>query len=495
MNEVNTIDLNRIRISGEILDLIPGAFARRMQVLPLAEESGILSVLMANSTDYDTVGKIENLTQFLVRPIQTDDIPELNIAIKRYYPDTYRSTGSAEHIFDTVINRALQMKCSDIHLSPTHDGGIVKLRLDGRMHGERELSATAMMELVSFIKVMAGLDISEKRIPLDGSISIFSEGEEINLRIATVPTVYGEHLTMRILSGRMISGLNNLESLGMSRVHFDIYSAALNLPNGIVLLSGPTGSGKTTTLYASLRRFAASGDQHIVTIEDPVEMPIENVTQIKVDSDDDRVSFSKALKSILRHDPDVIMIGEIRDFETADIAVKSALTGHLVFSTLHTNSAAGILTRLINLGISPFLVAATLNIAVAQRLVRKPCEYCMDWVEPDDKGSEIIESFMNGSLGSYVENEKMIPSPKGCSFCAHTGYSGRTAVYEMLPIDDKIKQMIISGAGEVELYREMRESYSLPTLRDDGIFKVLNGLTTLEEVEAICPMNYIHKVD
>jgi general secretion pathway protein E len=198
---------------------------------------------------------------------------------------------------------------------------------------------------------------------------------------------------------------------------------------------------------------------------------------------------------MFRQDIDVVLVGEMRGKETIETAVTAAETGHLVFSTLHTNSAPGILTRLINLGISPFLVAATLNIAVAQRLVRKPCTYCMEWVEPDKKESEIIATFMNSPLASQVKYEEKVPKANGCSYCAETGYSGRTAVYEMLPVDDHIKQMIIAGAGEVELYREMRESYTLPTLRDDGIYKVLNGFTTLEELESICSLNYNHKVD
>jgi type IV pilus assembly protein PilB len=486
MNIEKKIDLRRIRIAREVLGFIPGAFARKMKILPIAEEAGVLTVLMADIADLDTIGKLENLTQLIVKPLQIENEEQLTLAVRRYYPNSYKGDG-AEAMFDAIINRALQMKCSDIHLSPTKLGGLIKMRLDGRIHLEQELESSAMMELVSFIKVMAGLDISEKRIPLDGNISIDDDNQRINLRIATIPTLYGEHLTMRLLAGEMISGLDNLETLGMTSKHYELYSSALKNPNGIVLLSGPTGSGKTTTLYASLRKFALTGDRHIITIEDPVEMPLENVTQIKVDSDDDRVSFSKALKSILRHDPDIIMIGEIRDFETADIAVKSALTGHLVFSTLHTNSAAAILTRLINLGLNPFLVAATLNIAVAQRLVRRPCEYCMEWVKPDEKTQILIENCSLISPDKY--NSLLIPKVNGCSFCSNTGYAGRTAIYEMLPVDENIKKMIIAGTSEMELLDEMVNAYKLPSLKDDGIAKVINGLTTFEEVEANCPFN------
>ena len=487
MNTEKKINLQRIRISREVLGLVPGAFARKMKTLPISESGGELTVLMTDVNNFDILGKLENLTQLIVRPVLAENEDDLILALSRYYADSYKGAG-AEMLFDSILNRALQMKSSDIHISPTKLGGLIKMRLDGRMHLEEKIDASLMMELVSFIKVMAGLDISEKRIPLDGNISIDNENTKINLRIATIPTLYGEHLTMRVLSAEMISGLDSLESLGMTAKHFELYSNALKKPNGNVLLSGPTGSGKTTTLYASLRQFAEIGDRHIITIEDPVEMPLENVTQIKVDSDDDRVSFTKALKSILRHDPDIIMIGEIRDYETADIAVKSALTGHLVFSTLHTNSAAGILTRLINLGVSPFLVAATLNIAVAQRLVRKPCEYCMQWGNPDVDELALLE---NCQLIEQSDIENIsIPKVVGCSFCANTGYSGRTAIYEMLPVDENIKKMIISGTSEIELANEMVHAYKLPTLKDDGIAKVIQGLTTFEEVEANCPFDF-----
>jgi general secretion pathway protein E len=271
--------------------------------------------------------------------------------------------------------------------------------------------------------------------------------------------------------------LERIDSLGMSLAHFDIFSRAISFPNGIIILSGPTGSGKTTTLYAALRHLKKSGDRHLVSIEDPVEKPVDGVTQIKVDSEGERVTFNKALRSVLRHDPDIVMVGEIRDGETADIAVKAALTGHLVLSTLHTNSAAGVLSRLINLGMPPFMIASTLRLAIAQRLVRRPCPYCMEWIEADNATKM--------AFGWSRDDLVKVPKTKGCSFCGNTGYSGRCALYEMIEIDSDVRKLILNGAEETEISKAVYGKKNLPSLRLDGAKKVLEGQTTVEEVEAV----------
>jgi len=479
--DAKNIDLRSIRIPKRVLDAVPAAFARRMRALPISLEEDVLSVMLPAPADFDTVDKLENLTGFMVAAVPTDDVDALELTIRRCYPKGADGPETAETIFDAVINRAAQMGSSDIHITPTEDGGVVRLRLDGKMFTERKLESALVAELVSFVKVMAGLDISEKRAPMDGGVTLVSEGEEVNLRVATVPTIHGEHVTLRLLSKRMIEGLDNLSDLGMSDTHYRVYLESLKSPNGLVLISGPTGSGKTTTLYASLRMFSEDATKHVVTIEDPVEMPVPGATQIKVDSDEERVSFARALKSVLRHDPDVIMIGEIRDLETADVAVKSALTGHLVFSTLHTNSAAGILTRLVNLGVPAYLVAATINIAVAQRLVRRPCGHCIEWRAPDAREAALMAA-------AGMDAPEKLPVAKGCSFCAFTGYLGRMGIYEMLPVGEDVKRMILEGASEEDLRGVICEDPSLPTLWEDGVGKVLDGLTTLEEVESVCPL-------
>ena len=482
MENSRTMDLSSARIPKSVLDLVPAAFARRTLTLPVSLQDDTLVVAMSNPSDFDIVDKLENLTGLLVTPVAAKDADSLELTIRRCYPEDATGPETSESIFDAVIRRAALMGSSDIHISPTAEGGVVRMRVDGRLLTERELSAGAAAELISFVKVMAGLDISEKRVPLDGGVTIVSEGEEVNIRVATVPTIHGEHVTLRLLSKKMIEGLDNLTDLGMGDAHFAAYMDALKSPNGMVLISGPTGSGKTTTLYASLRLFTEDTTRHVVTIEDPVEIPVPGATQIKVDSDRDRVSFAKALKSVLRHDPDVIMIGEIRDLETADVAVKSALTGHLVFSTLHTNSAAGILTRLVNLGIPPYLVAATITIAAAQRLVRRPCPHCVEWRAPEPHEAELIKAVAG------IDGVERIPVATGCPLCASTGYFGRSAIYEMLPVGEEIKRLILQGAGETDLRDAARRVSGLPTLWEDGIAKVLKGFPTLEEVEAVCPV-------
>ncbi len=478
---VDEIDVGSVRIPRDVLGLVPAAFARRAKVLPVSVSDDTVSVVMASPEDFETLDKLENMTGLIVSPIRCGDLTDLDLAIRRFYPRVDGDADGAEAVFDSVINRAVHMHGSDIHICPSADGGVVRMRIDGKMIEDRKLDRHAVAELTSFVKVMAGMDIAERRAPLDGSATLFSEGEEVHLRIATIPTAYGEHVTIRLLSKVMIEGLDSLSDLGMSAAHYALFRDALKYPSGMILLSGPTGSGKTTTLYASLRLFCEDTTRHVVTIEDPVEMPIPGATQVKVDSDGDRVSFAKALKSVLRHDPDVIMIGEIRDLETADIAVKSALTGHLVFSTLHTNSAAGILTRLVNLGVPAYLVAATIRIAVAQRLVRRPCPHCVGWHAPAPREVALLRA------AAGIDAVERIPEARGCSLCASTGYLGRTAIYEMLPVDDNVKRMILDGAGEAELEAVVAADEVLPTLWEDGVAKILKGDTTLEEVEAACP--------
>ena len=314
-------------------------------------------------------------------------------------------------------------------------------------------------------------------MPLDGQISLPLMDDVIDLRIATVPTIYGEHVTLRLLTQDDGGSLERIDKLGMSRKHHEMFSRAISCPNGIILLSGPTGSGKTTTLYAALRHLRKGADRHLVSIEDPVEKPVDGVTQIKVDSEGERVTFNKALRSVLRHDPDIVMIGEIRDGETGDIAVKAALTGHLVLSTLHTNSAAGVTSRLGNLGIPPFMIASTLRLAIAQRLVRHPCPHCMSWVDAD--------SLIRTAFGWDQDAEVKVPKVSGCSFCGNTGYSGRTALYEMIEIDGDIRKLVLQGADEPEICQMAFGRKKLPSLRLDGANKIIEGLTTVEEVEAV----------
>ena len=479
-HEKEKINIKKITVDQEVLDMVPGSVARRLQLLPLSFRDDLLLVACADEDSIDAIDRLENITGLAVKAVEVDDIETFKKAVKRYYPEDLanKESESTSALFSRIINRALQLRASDVHIVPEEKSGKIRMRIDGQMRTDREISTGRLTELTSVIKIAADLDIAEKRIPLDSNINLKLLGDEIALRVATIPTLYGEHITLRLLTQDDESALENLDSLGLQKAHYDLLFKAISEPNGIILLSGPTGSGKTTTLYAALRHLRIGGDRHLVSIEDPVEKPVDGVTQIKVDADSERVTFNKALRSVLRHDPDVIMVGEIRDGETGDIAVKSALTGHLVLSTLHTNSAAGVLTRLVNLGIAPFLVASTLRLAIAQRLVRIPCAHCVTYRRPtEDECNEFGWNFKDESL--------QVPQTNGCDFCGGSGSSGRLGLYEMIPVDRKIRELVLKNADEHEFTDYAFKELRLPSLKQDGATKILAGKTTIKEVRAV----------
>lgn len=478
---MKSINIHKIIVTQDVLDRVPASVARRLQVLPLAFQDDVLYLaVMPGSRADRAVEQVENLTGLMVQPLAADSEKTLQKAIERYYSHEgqIHNQGSASILFDLILNRALQMRASDIHVTPYDGGGCVKLRVDGHLVKDQTLSAATLTELVTVIKIAAKLDIAERRIPMDGNINTVLLGDPVSLRVATVPTLYGEHVTLRLLSQNDNDDLDNLENLGFSEVHESILRSILAEPNGIILLSGPTGSGKTTTLYAALRHLRSDGKRHLISIEDPVEKPVPGVTQIKIDADSERVTFNKALRSVLRHDPDVIMIGEIRDSETADIAVKSALTGHLVLSTLHTNSAAGVLPRLINLEVPPFLVVSTLRLAMAQRLVRVPCTHCVSQRRPTEEECKLFG-------WDPADESLQVPKAIGCSFCGQTGYSGRIGLYEMIPIDRQVRELLLNGKDEQAFADYAFHTQKLPDLKADGAAKILTGKTTPEEVRTV----------
>lgn len=479
MNE-RTISIRKISIPDDILSVLPAALAHRLGILPLNFENDILTVAVSPEKDFlDILDQAEAQSGLVIEGIVADSAEELKTAVRRYYPSSIAGeSATADGLFRITLNRALQLRASDIHICPDEDGADIQLRIDGRMRSDRRISHGLLTELTAVVKIAAELDIAEKRTPLDGNINIMLENEEVSLRVATIPTIHGEHITLRLLTQDHGEELERIDSLGMSDIHRRLFLEALAEPNGIILLSGPTGSGKTTTLYAALRRLRTDGSKHLVSIEDPVEKPVDGVTQIKIDSDGDRLTFNKALRSVLRHDPDVIMIGEIRDGETGDIAVKSALTGHLVLSTLHTNSAAGVLTRLVNIGIAPFLVASTLRLAIAQRLVRVPCAHCVTKRRPTER--ECLEFGWD-----FNDESLLIPEAQGCHFCGNKGYSGRLGLYEMIPIDNKLRKLILDGGDELDFARYSFEECKLPSIHDDGAAKILAGKTTISEVRDV----------
>ena len=474
------VDIARVRPSHDVLKLLPAKVARAIGALPLAVEDGTLVVCLADKTDFNAIERVESLMpDRKVRFVEVSDPDEFRRVLRENYPDA-AMTGDLdrpENLFVHMMRRALARNASDIHVSPTESGTLIRLRVDGRLQTDLSVSPQVASEFVSYIKVLANLDIAEKRAPQDGNIDTNLNGLEVSLRVATVPTIWGEHVTLRILSQtRETKQLDTLDNLGFHARQLRLFEEALEAPDGVVILSGPTGSGKTTTLYAALRRLAKPGDLHLVSIEDPVEKPVSGVTQIKVDARQARVSFEKALRSVLRHDPDVVMVGEIRDGETAQTALRSALTGHLVLTTLHTNSAPGILTRLVDLGVPPYLVASTLRLAVAQRLLRRPCRECMAW--------ELADAATCERYGWDASNPPRMPKARGCAYCGNTGYSGRTAIYEMLPVNDAVRKLLLKGESEGDIYRWLKSAAPDLTLRGDALAKVLEGETTLEEYRA-----------
>ena len=475
-----TVDIARVRPSHDVLRQIPAKTARAIGALPLAVEPGKMVVCLADCTDFAAIERVEALFQDrAVEFVEANDPDLFRRVLRENYPDATASVDleRPENLFARVMRRALARNASDIHVSPTETETLIRLRIDGRLQTDLSEPNAVAAEFISYIKVLANLDIAEKRAPQDGSIDTKVNGLEVSLRVATVPTIYGEHVTLRILSQtREAKQLDTLDNLGFHPRQLKLFEESLETPDGVVILSGPTGSGKTTTLYAALRRLAKPGDLHLVSIEDPVEKPVAGVTQIKVDSRQERVSFEKALRSVLRHDPDVVMIGEIRDGETAATALRSALTGHLVLTTLHTNSAPGILTRLVDLGVPPYLVASTLRLAVAQRLLRRPCRECMEWTVADAETCR--------KCGWDEANPPKIPKVRGCAYCGNTGYSGRTAIYEMLPVNDEVRKMLLRGESEGDIYKWLKARAPELTLRGDALAKVLEGETTLEEYHA-----------
>lgn len=370
-----------------------------------------------------------------------------------------------------LLGQAIRDRASDIHIEPAEARVRVRYRIDGVLHEMPAAPKQIQAGLISRLKIMANIDIAERRIPQDGRMAVSVSGRKIDLRVATLPTVWGEKIVMRILD--QSSTTLSIGSLGLSRENLARYRAAYSKPQGMVLITGPTGSGKSTTLYSTISEIS-DVEVNIITVEDPVEYRLQGINQIQVNKLAG-LTFASALRSILRADPDIILIGEIRDRETANIAIESALTGHMVFSTLHTNDAPSAVSRLTEMGVEPFLVGTALDAVVAQRLVRRLCERCK---APAELSPEQTESV---GLPAQVVAAGKVFGPVGCSHCADTGYRGRAAVHEVLVLTDEIRQLAASGASSASIGATSREQ-GMKTLREDGMQKVLQGITTVEEV-------------
>lgn len=371
-------------------------------------------------------------------------------------------------LINAMLGEAIKDEASDIHIETFENSLVIRFRIDGVLREilkpQRKLAAL----LVSRIKVMAKLDIAEKRIPQDGRISLRIGGRAVDVRVSTMPASHGERVVLRLLDKNAIK--LDLATLGMTEQNHDLLRELIHKPHGIILVTGPTGSGKSTTLYAGLLEIN-SKDRNILTVEDPIEYAIDGIGQTQVNSKVD-MTFARGLRAILRQDPDVVMIGEIRDLETAEIAVQASLTGHLVFSTLHTNSAVGAVTRLRDMGVEPFLLSSSLLGVLAQRLVRRLCPNC--------KAPHATTERENKVLGFASDKKALIYHAVGCKHCNQSGYKGRTGIHELLVVNEQVRELIHTGAGEQAVEKEIRQH--TPSIRDDGLAKVLAGETTLEEI-------------
>jgi type IV pilus assembly protein PilB len=483
------LDMDQVRVDPQWALRVPGSLALRRSVLPFAAVDGQVYVACLDENDEAALQAVQRVVDLPIKPERAE--PEsLRRALTRIFGDgktpvvalpnptrpggtrgTEADTKDSTGVCDELLHAAIVRQASDIHVDPYEDGVQVRFRVDGQLERYRKLPPTVLQGLISRYKVLGGMDIAEKRAPQDGRFThkFGPSNQSLDIRVATLPTKHGERMTLRLLA--MQTESLTLERLGMCARDLQCFADAIEKPHGMILLTGPTGSGKSTTLYAALRKLISHDEWNIVTIEDPIEYGIPGVAQVEVDSAD-KVSFSKALRSVLRHDPDVVMIGEIRDAETADIAIKASLTGHLVFSTLHTNSAASVITRLSDMGVDRYLTGATVRLACAQRLVRRLCSHCRE--ERKLTAAEARAFDCPTAEGSPAFE------PRGCLYCANRGYVGRMGLFELLPVDEELSRAVAQGADEAEIVTYARQR-KIPRLVDDALEKVNNGMTSVRE--------------
>jgi type IV pilus assembly protein PilB len=483
------INLLQYPFDTNLFSLVSKETAKRNLIIPLKKEGNKLYVAMVDPMDFIVIDDLRLATGFQIETaIATRE--DIIRAINKYYNvdegleelfDDLPSNQSGQdddvtnldspivRLVNQLLTNAVVQKASDIHIDPQETKIVVRYRVDGVLRVERVLPRHMQSVLTARIKIMSNLDITEHRIPQDGRIKMNLDFHPIDLRISTLPTVYGEKIVMRILD--MGAALNDLNKIGFNTLNYKRFTDMIEQPTGIVLITGPTGSGKSSTLYAALNKLN-SEEVNIITIEDPVEYQLEGINQIQVNTNVG-MTFAAGLRSILRQDPNIIMVGEIRDKETAETAVRASLTGHLVLSTLHTNDSLGTVTRLIDMGVEPFLIASSLTGIVAQRLVRKVCRVCAEEQEPSQREKEIF-----ARRGLKIDR---IVRGKGCPSCNMTGYKGRVALHEVLVINDDMRRIIMNDDSFQRLKDQAIKNKTI-FLIDDGLLKVKQGLTTTEEV-------------
>lgn len=483
------VNLGQFPIDSEIIQLVPKEIAKRYLLVPLRKEKNKLFVAMADPMDYFAIEELRMLTGFRIEPcIATKQ--DLNKTISKYYElqatmDAALSdlVGTTEEdnsdivaedspivvLVNQIINDAVVQGASDIHFDPQDNEFRIRFRVDGMLKTERSLPKSMQNMVIARLKIMGNLNITESRLPQDGRIQIQAQMRAIDIRLSTLPTIYGEKVVMRVLDTK--NAQISISGLKFSEQNQQKFERMIRKPNGIILITGPTGSGKSSTLSATLNDLNDEA-LNIITVEDPVEYQLEGINQIQV-REEVGLTFAAGLRSILRQDPDVIMIGEIRDTETAQMATRASLTGHLVFSTLHTNSAIESIDRLKDMGIEPYLITSSLEGIVAQRLVRRVCRDCGH--------TRDVTATEQAVLLKYGFHSAQVHAGAGCPACNHTGYRGRIALHEVFELDEEAKQLILAGAASNEILQNaMKKGYE--PLVHDGLQKALSGLTTIEEV-------------
>jgi len=498
---MEVIDLSTVKIEADAINKISASTARFYDIVPLSFKGDTIVIAVSNPLNMKLVDDLRFMTGLNIKMVIAKE-EDIKNTIEHYYGEEDESLGDVideakktssksvlkgekdidklkeiaqqapvVKLLNMVLLRAIREKASDIHFEPFENDYKIRYRIDGLCYDAAHPPKDISLAISSRIKVMANLDVAENRLPQDGRIMMDIGGRNVDLRVSTLPTLYGESIVMRVLDKGVVS--LSLDQLGMDDEVKSKLRKIINRPNGILLTTGPTGSGKTTTLYSCLREINRI-EYKIITAEDPVEYDIKGIIQVAINSKID-LTFAKILRHMLRQDPDVLMVGEIRDSETAQIAIQSALTGHLVFSTLHTNDAPGAVTRLMDMGVEPYLINSTIRAVIAQRLLRIICSRCKEEYCPQRN-----ELSKLGIQDGKIKDVKFFRS-KGCSECNGSGYKGRTGIYEVLIVDDRIKELVLKRSS-LALIRDAARKQGMTTLREDAVKKIIGGVTSVEEV-------------
>jgi type IV pilus assembly protein PilB len=493
---VEAMELSNFPVDSTAMSRIPLTLARRHRMLPIAVNDTTITVAVGDPGDVLALDDIRAATGLVVRPIVVtkEDLdrlldryvrastdldeaaaqagPEETTTVSPDGLDSINEDAPVVRYVNSLLERAITNRASDIHLEPSEHDLKIRLRIDGVLHEVDAVPRGIQAPLISRLKILSGLDITERRVPQNGRITKDMNGRSIDLRTATLPTVWGENVVLRVLD---TGGIDlELRKLGFTEYNYERFAKSFSKPHGMVLVTGPTGSGKSTTLYATLGEIARP-EVNVITVEDPVEYRMDGINQVQVNVKAG-LTFAAVLPAILRSDPDVVLIGEIRDRATAQLAVEAALTGHLVLSTLHTNDAPSAVTRLVEMGVEPFLVGSSLDAVLAQRLARKLCEWCKEAYEPTEK--ELVGA--TWPFETFGMPDKFW-RPTGCRSCAQTGYRGRLAVNEVMPVSEEIERLAVQRASASEIGR-VAIAEGMVALRNDGLRKTAEGLTSLEEV-------------